>query len=523
MQHGNKILKKGGMTGNFKPVCLHLFVCILLAIFFSACDNSAISDIGSIDFSIEWQDVPIIDGALVSNQSDASWSFPRSAYAASIDCAAASVDRVQLLIYNSSGTQIASGSWPCYYHKGTVQKVPVGSDLKVVAVGRQNSDTGPILYRGEVGSITVTGGQTTEAGAIPVYSFVPELSSPSEGGLFLNSFQWQSVTGADKYRLIVSKNSDLSNPIMDTRVSGTSYSGGALDDATYYWSLSALDAEGNEGSPAAYRRFQVSASSSDTFTNSLGMTFVKIPAGMFMMGSPENEPGRESNETLHQVTLTQDFYMQTTEVTQGHWQAVMGNNPSYFQNCGTDCPVEQVSWNETQDFITALNKREEGAYRLPTEAEWEYAARAGSDTAFANGDLTNKICLPVDPNLDEMGWYCGNSCVTYEGGYECPVIISLCSSCGSHSAAQKQPNSWGLYDMHGNVKEWCLDWYGDYSSSSTVNPQGPSSGNRRVLRGGSWVLNAWNLRSAYRNSLDPDYQGASTGFRLVVVLPDNKR
>ncbi|KPA17999.1 Sulphatase-modifying factor domain protein, partial [Candidatus Magnetomorum sp. HK-1] len=178
----------------------------------------------------------------------------------------------------------------------------------------------------------------------------------------------------------------------------------------------------------------------ETFTNSIGMTFVRIPAGTFIMGSPEDELGRWSDEVLHQVTLTQDFYMQTTEVTQGQWKAIMGNNPSYFSNCGDNCPVEYVSWNDAQEFIQKLNQKEGDTYRLPTEAEWEYAARAGSTTALANGNLVEKDCN-LDVNLNAMGWYCGNS------------------NSETHQVAQKQANAWGLYDMHGNVWEWCNDWY----------------------------------------------------------------
>ncbi len=165
------------------------------------------------------------------------------------------------------------------------------------------------------------------------------------------------------------------------------------------------------------------------------MDFVLIKAGTFMMGSPEDEEGRYYKEIQHQVILTQDYYMQTTELTQGQWEAVMGSNPSNFYNCGSNCPVEKVSWNDIQAFIEKLNQRGEGIYRLPTEAEWEYAARAGSTTAFANGGITERGCS-YDANLDAMGWYYGNAD-------------------GTHPVAQKLPNAWGLYDMHGNVWEWC--------------------------------------------------------------------
>ena len=230
----------------------------------------------------------------------------------------------------------------------------------------------------------------------------------------------------------------------------------------------------------------------------LGMTFKLIPAGTFMMGSPSYEPGRDDDETQHQVTFTQAFYMQTTEVTQDQWVAVMGSNPSDFSGC-SDCPVEQVSWNDIQTFITNLNTRGEGTYRLPTEAEWEYAARAGSTTEFANGDITyyaDMIECEYDPNLDAMGWYCYNSSST-------------------QSVGQKNPNAWGLYDMHGNVYEWCQDWYGAYPSYSVTDPTGPLSGSDRVFRGAGWWNYARYCRSAYRGSSPPGDIGNVLGFRLV--------
>jgi len=195
---------------------------------------------------------------------------------------------------------------------------------------------------------------------------------------------------------------------------------------------SEADVNGNEkiGLAEAVFGSQVLASIRlSQFTNPLGMTFNLIPAGTFTMGSPEDEPGRNDNETQHQVTLTQAFYMQTTEVTQGQWEAVMGENPSSFQDCGDNCPVEAVFWDDIQGFIAKMNERGEGTYRLPTEAEWEYAARAGSTTAFANGGIPETVC-GYDPNLDEMGWYCGNSDVTYSecldiNGWARPVQVLI--------------------------------------------------------------------------------------------------
>jgi len=237
-------------------------------------------------------------------------------------------------------------------------------------------------------------------------------------------------------------------------------------------------------------------------TNSLGMEFVYINPGTFMMGSPTNESGRDSNEKQHRITLTKGFYMGVTEVTLGQWTEVMGNYPSYFRNYGVDCPVEQISWNDVQTFIRKLNRKEgTNRYRLPKEAEWEYAARAGSTTALANGEITGKIC-DYDSNLDAMGWYCGNS------------------DRRTHRVAGKKPNKWGLYDMHGNVWEWCQDWYESYSSGSVIDPKGPSSGSSRVFRGGGWQGYPEDCRSAIRGGNTPGSRFFFLGFRLVLSRGD---
>jgi len=230
--------------------------------------------------------------------------------------------------------------------------------------------------------------------------------------------------------------------------------------------------------------------------NSLGMAFVLIPAGVFVMGSPEYEPGRYDDEIQHEVTITQSFYFQVTLVTQGQWRAVMGTNPASFQDRGEDCPVEQVSWYESQEFIRRINGRREGIYRLPTEAEWEYAARAGSTTAFANGEITSLFC-DHDANLDDMGWYCGNS------------------RWDTHPVGLKTPNAWGLYDMHGNVYEWCQDWYGSYPASPLSDTAGPASGHRKVMRGGSWFSSAKTCRLATRLHISPNSKTSFIGFRMV--------
>ena len=247
------------------------------------------------------------------------------------------------------------------------------------------------------------------------------------------------------------------------------------------------------------------------YTNSIGMEFRLIPPGSFVMGSPDGtntapagsaELGRGGNETQHQVTFTESFYMQTTEVTQGQWQQVMGSNPSFFTACGLDCPVETVSWNETQNFIDALNAGEGRAncnttpntcYSLPTESQWEYAARAGTVTAFYSGDITNTACS--DSNLDAIGWYCDST---------------------THPVAQKAPNNWGLYDMSGNVYERCSDWYGTYPAGPVTDPTGAAAGSFRVSRGGDWLSNATAARLAFRNFNQPGYSSSSLGFRLAL-------
>jgi formylglycine-generating enzyme required for sulfatase activity len=213
------------------------------------------------------------------------------------------------------------------------------------------------------------------------------------------------------------------------------------------------------------------------------MEMVWCPPGMFLMGSPEDEEGRDNDETLHQVTLTKGFWMAKTEVTQAQWKSVMGNNPS--EHKGDDLPVENVSWNDAQEFCR------KAGLRLPTEAQWEYACRAGSTGRYAG---TGK--------LDDMGWYDRNS------GHE------------THPVAKKKPNAWGLYDMHGNVWEWCQDWDGDYPNHAVQNPQGASSGSNRIIRGGGGNNSAGGCRSANHNGNSPGFRHFRLGFRPSRGLPE---
>jgi formylglycine-generating enzyme required for sulfatase activity len=214
-----------------------------------------------------------------------------------------------------------------------------------------------------------------------------------------------------------------------------------------------------------------------------GAKFILIPAGTFTI---------ETTSKAYQVTISKPFYMQTTELTQGQWRKVMGNNPSYFSSCGDDCPVESVSWNDVQDFISKLNIMEgTDKYRLPTEAEWEYAARSGGKRETFSG--TNSTS-----ELGNYAWYTDNT-----------------PHRGTNPVGQKKPNELGLYDMTGNVSEWCQDWYGDYPSNQITYPKGPSSGSERVYRGGDFFSSAMNCRVIVGGARRPNSDRNNLGFRLL--------
>jgi formylglycine-generating enzyme required for sulfatase activity len=215
----------------------------------------------------------------------------------------------------------------------------------------------------------------------------------------------------------------------------------------------------------------------------------RIPTGVFAMGAPEGEEGRDGDEgPKHEVVISRPFHLGIHEVTQQQWEAVMGNHPSKAKG-NPRHPVEQVSWEDCQEFIKKLNAMGIGTFRLPTEAEWEYACRAGSQAAYAFGD--------DDAKLGEYAWYRGNS-----GNHP-------------HEVGAREPNAWGLYDMHGNVSEWCGDWYDKYVMDRQADPAGPADGTRRVSRGGSWSLPSAFCRSANRDRASPDIRDEDLGFRLV--------
>jgi formylglycine-generating enzyme required for sulfatase activity len=261
-------------------------------------------------------------------------------------------------------------------------------------------------------------------------------------------------------------------------------------------------------------------SKQSTFSNKIGMQFALIPGGSSLIGSSESEVDAAFADAMrtnssavrekfsvetpqHQVTIKDDYYMGKFEVTQAQWRTLMGNNPSHFRNCDS-CPVEQVSWYETQEFIGKLNRMdEEYSYRLPSEAEWEYACRAGTTTAFAFGDSLNS----------SQANFNGNNPF---GNAPKGIWVKATTPVGSY-----QPNAWGLYDMHGNVFEWvediCSNSYNGLPVDGSPNMNNGDA-RYRILRGGSWTNHAKYCRSAFRNCITPDYSYLDSGFRIVAVL-----
>ncbi len=252
-------------------------------------------------------------------------------------------------------------------------------------------------------------------------------------------------------------------------------------------------------------------------TNSIGMKLVLIPAGKFLMGSPKDEKERFHGEVQHEVSITKPFNLGVYMVTQAEYEKVMGNNPSYFSPKGdgkdevedmdtSHFPVEMVSWEDAIAFCKKLSelpeeKKAGRVYRLPTEAEWEYACRAGTKTVFHYGDsLSSK-----QANFDGNDPY---------GGADKGPNLNRTAKVGSYA-----PNAFGLYDMHGNVWEWCQDWYngGYYKNSPKEDPPGPAQASDRVVRGGSWYSHGWDCRSAGRHRLGPASRFASLGFRVAAV------
>jgi formylglycine-generating enzyme required for sulfatase activity len=271
------------------------------------------------------------------------------------------------------------------------------------------------------------------------------------------------------------------------------------------------------------------------FANSLGMRFVYINPGSFLMGSSKKDPARLSDENEHRVTLTEPFFMQSTEVTVGQfsqfvkatgyrtesetgggcwisargagWKKRRGSSwrkPGYEEideSLNDRLPVTCVTWNDAQAFVQWISRKEGKIYRLPTEAQWEYAGRAGTHTPFSYGN-----CLSTDQaNYGELGWYFPACKAVFRINRQKPITVGSLI-----------PNPWKLFNMHGNVSEWCQDWYGSYPGKSVTNPQGPSSGKERVMRGGHWRADAQECRSAKRWRFPPNIASDAVGFRLVM-------
>jgi formylglycine-generating enzyme required for sulfatase activity len=234
-------------------------------------------------------------------------------------------------------------------------------------------------------------------------------------------------------------------------------------------------------------------------TNSIGMKFVWIPPGSFMMGSPKEEKERDANETQHKVTLTKGFYMGVHLVTQEQWEEIMGRNPSHFKG-EKNLPVESITFYDCQKFIKNLREKDHKKYRLPTGAEWEYVCRAGTTTPFHFGETIST----------EQVNFNGNA--IYGKGKK-GIYRNKTTAVGSFPA-----NAWGLYDMHGNLWQWCQDWNGEYPKKDVVDPQGPSTGTDRVMRGGSWNEHPQYCRSAYRIRDKASSYTYVLGFRICFFV-----
>ncbi len=390
---------------------------------------------------------------------------------------------------------LAASAVPAVGHAGGVagSQVPAGAGLAAQAGGTRTQTLHKHLGRCSPPVIGAQPASQTIAAGQSVTLSVTATGSPPLG------YQWYRGSAGD-----------TSSPV--SGAASPSYATGALAATASFW-VRASNGCGQANSLSAV----VTVSSPQPITiylgpgNTVALELVPIPSGTFTMGSPDGERGRNADEgPQHQVTITQPFYLGRTAVTQAQWQAVMGSNPSYFANCGGTCPVERASWNDIcggvtgssctpSSFIGKLNQQQTStSFRLPTEAEWEYAARAGTTTEFS---------FPVP-----AGWDTG--CGSFP---QAALFMWWCGDSGSttHPVGAKGANPWGLLDMHGDLWEWVGDWYGAYSSSPQTDPQGPASSYSRVVRGGSWNNSASYCRSARRTYFVVDQRYSAIGFRLA--------
>ncbi|MBI1391068.1 MAG: SUMF1/EgtB/PvdO family nonheme iron enzyme [bacterium] len=330
-----------------------------------------------------------------------------------------------------------------------------------------------------VGSIGLSGGRFTS------------VNSAGDGAYFLNQYRraaaFHSPAGGGFQALIQIVNTSASNPL-------TAYVDNLeieLFSPALYYSGAFLDGDETDPDPISAYPAPPYTLPLDLNEGEQAMEFTLIPAGTFLMGSPEDELGREDDEgPQHEVTLTEPFYLSRYEVTQAQWRAVMGYNPSSFQS-GPDYPVERVSFSEAMEFINQLNQMGEGHFRLPTEAEWEYAYRAGSTTRFYWGEDVDSSAIAAN------AWYFD------------------VSNRETHPVGLKTPNAFGIFDMAGNVWEWTMDIYGDYSADPQTDPMGPFTGSSRVVRGGGWGSDPSFCRAAVRSSVPVDIKSYILGLRLA--------
>jgi uncharacterized repeat protein (TIGR02543 family) len=358
---------------------------------------------------------------------------------------------------------------------GTVITLPTPTRGSDTFNGWYSSSSGGVRFGGGGDSYTVTGNITLYAQWTTLSESEFTITFDSQGGSDVSPIS--AMYGTQITLPTPVRNGYLFNGWFGGISSGVKYGDGGgnhlvIGDVTMYARWSQIVVGGND-----------TESGKDTTIN--GIACVLVKAGTFMMGSPTSESGRWDDETQHQVTITQDFWISKYEVTQAQYQAVMNSNPSSFS--GANNPVENVTWFNANDFAQAVGGR------LPTEAEWEFAARGGNKSQGYIYSGSN--------NIDDVAWYYANS------NYETKQV------------GLKQPNELGIYDMSGNVYEWCSDWYGSYSSSAVVDPTGPSSGSYKVLRGGYWSIVEQYCRVAYRIYSNPSDGDDNLGFR--VAFPRN--
>ncbi|MBF0339879.1 MAG: SUMF1/EgtB/PvdO family nonheme iron enzyme [Magnetococcales bacterium] len=407
-------------------------------------------------------------------------------------------------IYDADGAQL----W-----EESQTGVQVADGIFTVILGKTNALTGLAFDKPYYLGVAINGGnemtprmemssapyamntvkQSTSAADAYIRSItMPKSVTVSPSGSGQATVTWNAVDGATSYNLYLATETGVSASNYITKANGRQITGvtspytvtGLTNGAQYFVAVASVTPVGES---VASLEVKATMSTPDQITNSLGMTFKLIPSGTFLMGSPPNEGWDDKPQ--HTVTISKAFYIQTTEATQGQWKAVMTSNPSSFPACGDNCPVESMSWNGVQTFIANLNAKGEGIYRLPTEAEWEYAARAGTSTTYSWG----------------ASW----------GSYNTSYAWFAQST--PKPVATKLPNPWGLYDMHGNVWELVSDWYASYSSDAQIDPLGPSSGSNRTIRGGGWLNCCMtDIHSAQRGTFG-DVGGNDRGFRLVKV------